>query len=101
MLLAPLAKETPLQYRKGKRRAMIGLEVVEERERDASWQHRRDERTVAALAAANAALKVREKERREEEDLVEAAWVADTQLQLSQLSHLDANEDQLEDADGD
>ena len=31
---------------------------------------------------------------REEERLVEAAWVADTQLQLSQLSYLDADEDQ-------
>jgi hypothetical protein len=29
-------EETPLLYRKGKRRAIIGLEVVEERERDAS-----------------------------------------------------------------
>jgi hypothetical protein len=33
--------------------------------------------------------------------LVEAAWVADTQLQLSQLSYLDADNDQLEDADRD
>jgi hypothetical protein len=32
-LLAPLIEEAPLQYRKGKQR---GLEVVEERERDAS-----------------------------------------------------------------
>jgi hypothetical protein len=35
-LPAPLIEEAPLQYRKGKRRAMTGLEVVEERERDAS-----------------------------------------------------------------
>jgi hypothetical protein len=34
---------------------------------------------------------------------VEAAWVADTQLRLCQMSHLAAadDEDQLEDADGD
>jgi hypothetical protein len=101
MLPAPLVEETPLQYRKGKRRAMTGLEIAEVRERDASRQHRQDERTAAALVAADTALEAREKERREEEDLVEAAWVADTQLRLSQLSHLDANEDQLEDADGD
>ena len=34
----PLAKGTNLQYRKGKRRAMTGLEVAEEREQDASHQ---------------------------------------------------------------
>jgi hypothetical protein len=56
---------------------MTGLEVAEERERDASRQRRRDER------AADTALEAREEERREEQDLVEAAWVADTQLQLS------------------
>ena len=42
---------------------------------------------------------MREEERREEQDLAATAWVADTQLQLSQLSYLDADEDQLEDAD--
>jgi hypothetical protein len=31
---APLVEETPLLYRKGKRRAMTGLEVAEERERE-------------------------------------------------------------------
>ena len=69
---------------------------MQRRERDASRQRRRDERVATALAAANAALEVREKERQEEEDLVEAAWVADTQLQLSQLSYLDADGDQQE-----
>jgi hypothetical protein len=101
MLPEPLVEETPLLYRKGKRRAITGLEIAEEREKDASQQRRRDERAAAALAAADAALEAREEERREEEDLVEAAWVADTQLQLSQLSYLDADDDQLEDTDGD
>jgi hypothetical protein len=73
MLPEPLVEETPLLYRKGKRRAMTGLEIAEERERDASRQRRRDERAAAALAAADAALEAREEERREEEDLVEAA----------------------------
>ena len=35
----PLAEGTNLRYRKGKRRAMTGLEVAEEREWDASHQH--------------------------------------------------------------
>ena len=100
MLPEPLVEETPLLYRKGKRRAMTGLEVAEERERDASRQRRRDERAAAALAVADAALEAREEERREEEDLIEAAWVADTQLQLSQLSNLDADDDRQEDTDG-
>jgi hypothetical protein len=94
-LPAPLIEETPLQYRRGKRRAMTGLEVAEERERDASRQRRRDERAVAALAAADAALEAEEKKRQEEQDLAATAWVADTQLQLqlSQLSHSDADAD--------
>jgi hypothetical protein len=65
-LLALLIEETPLQYRKGKRRAMTGLEVAEERERDASWQRRQDERAAAALAAADTALEAQDKERQEE-----------------------------------
>jgi hypothetical protein len=85
MLPEPLVEETPFLYIKGKRRAMIGLEVAEERERDASRQCRRDERAAAAIAVADTALEAREEERREE-DLMEAAWVADTQLRLSQLS---------------
>jgi hypothetical protein len=36
----PLIKETSLQYRKGKRRAMTRLEVAEKRKRDASRQRR-------------------------------------------------------------
>jgi hypothetical protein len=100
-LPTPLIEETPLQYRKGKRRAMTGLEVAEERERDALQQRRRDKRAAAALAAADTALEAQDEERREEQDLAATAWVADTQLQLSQLSYLgaDADEDQLEDAD--
>jgi hypothetical protein len=64
---------------------MTGLEVAEERGRDASQQRQRDERTAAARAAADAALEAQEEERREEQDLAATAWVADTQLQL-QLS---------------
>jgi hypothetical protein len=89
MLPKPLVEETPLIYKRGKRRAMTGLEIAEEKERDASRQRRRDERAAAALVAANKALAARE-----EEKLAEAAWVADTQLQLSQLSCLNAGEDQ-------
>jgi hypothetical protein len=49
----PLIEETPLQYRKGKQQAIIGLEVAEEREQDALRQQRRDKRLAAALAAAD------------------------------------------------
>jgi hypothetical protein len=82
----PLVEETPLQYRKGKRRAMTGLEIAEERERDALRQRRRHEREAAALAAVDL-----EQERHEERRMLEADWVADTQLQLSQLSYLDSD----------
>jgi hypothetical protein len=78
-LPALLIEETPLQYRKGKRRAITGLEIAEERERDPSRQRRQDKRAAAALAAANAALEAQEEERREEQDLQAAAWVANTQ----------------------
>jgi hypothetical protein len=81
----PLVEETPLQFRRGKRRAMTGLEIAEERERDASRQRRRDERSAAALAAADCRAEAQEKERQEEEGILAANWVADTQLQLSQL----------------
>jgi hypothetical protein len=74
-LPAPLIKETPLQYRKGKRRAMTGLEVAEERERDALQQRRRDKRQAAANEAAE-----KEMDRREEEKMMEAEWIADMQL---------------------
>jgi hypothetical protein len=65
-LLAPLVEETPLLYRKGKRRAMTGLEVVEERERDASRQWRRDEWEATTRAVADIRQETREEERREE-----------------------------------
>jgi len=84
-LLVLLVEETPLIYRKGKRRAMTGLEVAEERERDASQQRRRDEREAAALATADIAIEAQEEERREEAEILAAKWVADTQLQV-QLS---------------
>jgi hypothetical protein len=85
-LPAPLMEETPLQYRRGKKRAMTGLEVAEEKERDASRQRRRDERQAAADEAS-----MKEIERREEDNIQQAEWIADTQLQLSQLSYLDAD----------
>jgi hypothetical protein len=77
-----------LIYKKGEKRAMLGTEIEEERERDTSRQRRCDEK------AADTQLEEQERGRREEEDLVEAAWVADTQLRLSQLSHLGADKDQ-------
>jgi hypothetical protein len=87
----PLIEETPLQYRNRKRKVMTGLKITEERKLDASRQRRRDEREAAASAAVDEALEAREREREEERDLVEAAWVADTQLQLSRLSTQDAD----------
>ena len=59
----PLIKETPQLYKKGKRRAMTGLEIVEERERDASRQRRRDERAAVALATADIQLESQQKKR--------------------------------------
>jgi hypothetical protein len=59
---------------------MTGLEIAEERERDASRQRRKDERFAAASAAANMRLEAREAERREEQEILAADWVADTQL---------------------
>ena len=55
-LLETLIKETPLQFRKGKKRAITGLEIAEEKEQDASRQRRRDEKAVASAAAADAQL---------------------------------------------
>ncbi|KAN0069187.1 hypothetical protein V8E54_012816 [Elaphomyces granulatus] len=75
-LPAPLVNETSLQYKRGKRRAMTGLEIAEERERDASRQRRRDEREAAALAAAEERLEVKEKERRKEQEMLAANWLA-------------------------
>jgi hypothetical protein len=91
-LLEPLVEETPLQFRRGKRRAITGLEIAEERERDASRQRRRNERSAAALAVPNRLADAQEKERREEEEILAANWVADTQLQFSQLSYKDEGE---------
>ena len=93
MLPEALIEETPLQFRKGKKRAMTGLEIAEEKQCDASRQRRRDERAAASEAAADVQLEEHERGRREERDLMEAAWVADSQLRLRQLSHLDADED--------
>jgi len=67
VLVELLIKETPLLYRKRKRRAIIGLEVAEEKERGASRQRRREEREVAASAIVNM-----EAEAREERKMIEA-----------------------------
>lgn len=58
-------------------------DIEEERERDASRQRCCDGKAAAALAAADAQLEEWERGKREEEDLVEAVWVADTPLRLS------------------
>jgi MULE transposase-like protein len=97
VLPEPLKEETPLLYRKGKKRAMTGEELAQEREQDALRQRRRNDKAAAASAAADLQLEAWEQEKREREDLVEAAWVADTQLQLSQLSYQDADADADED----
>ena len=76
---------------------MTQTEIAEDKERDASRQRRRDEREAAALAAADLQLEARDQARTERGDIVEAAWVADTQLQLSQLSYLDADADAADD----
>ena len=68
---------------------MTGLEVTEEREQDVLRQQRRNEQSAAALAAADHRAEAREKERQEEEEILAANWVADMQLQFSQLSHDD------------
>jgi len=47
-------KRLPFYIKKGKRRAIAGLEIAEERERDALQQRQWDERAAAALKAANA-----------------------------------------------
>jgi hypothetical protein len=71
-LPAPLVDETPLLYKR-KRRAMTGLEIIEERERDASRQRRKDERLAAASVAADIRMEAREAERREEQEILAAA----------------------------
>jgi hypothetical protein len=92
-LPAPLEESTDLRFRKGKRRAMTGLEAAEERERDLSRQRRHQEREAAALATVDKAVEEKGKERMEK-----CEWVAETQLrlgQLSQLSRLSSPEDEL------
>ena len=89
MLPKPLVEETPLIYKRGRRRAITGLEIAEEKERDALRQRCCNKRAAAILIAADKALAARE-----EEKLLEAAWVADKRLQLSQLSCLNASKDQ-------
>jgi TfoX/Sxy family transcriptional regulator of competence genes len=69
-LLEQLVEETSPQFRKGKRRAMTKLDVVEERAQDASRQWRRDERLAATLAAADRGAKAQERERQEEEEIL-------------------------------
>jgi len=66
MLLKPLIEETPLQFRKGKKRAITGLEIAEERERDALQQRRCNKKAAASAAAANAQLEEHERGRRED-----------------------------------
>jgi hypothetical protein len=73
---------------------MTRLEIIKEKERDASQQRRCDEREAAASVATNKALEAYEREGEGERDLVKAVWVANTQLQLSQLSTQDADRDQ-------
>jgi hypothetical protein len=67
-----LGEETPLLYGKVKGRAMTSLEIVEEREIDASRQRRRDEK------AADAALATQVEEKITEENILETAWAANT-----------------------
>ncbi|KAN0066635.1 hypothetical protein V8E54_010052 [Elaphomyces granulatus] len=75
-LPAPLVNETSLQCKRGKRRAMTGLEIAEERERDASRQQRREEHEAAATAAVEERLEAKEKEREEEQAMLAANWLA-------------------------
>ncbi|KAN0068019.1 hypothetical protein V8E54_007491 [Elaphomyces granulatus] len=65
-----------LQCKRGKRRAMTGLEIAEERERDASRQQRREEHEAAATAAVEERLEAKEKEREEEQAMLAANWLA-------------------------
>jgi hypothetical protein len=49
---------------------MTGLETVEQEERDAAWQRRREQISAATLIAADSAIKARERERDKEAVLV-------------------------------
>jgi hypothetical protein len=73
---------------------------------------RENELAAAALAAADTLMETQEQEKRDKEELRAAQWAADTQLQLSQQSYLDAADeeqcpdsssslDAIEDAAGD
>jgi hypothetical protein len=86
-LPAPLVESTDLRFRKGKRRAMTGLEAAEERDRDLSRQRRQKEREATTLAVADRAMGKKEKEHTEY-----CEWVADTQLRFSQTSQLSSLE---------
>ena len=55
---------------------MTGLEIAEERERDASRQRRREEHEAAATAAVEERLEAKEKEREEEQEMLAANWLA-------------------------
>jgi len=55
---------------------MTGLEIAEERERDASRQRRREEHEAAATAAVEERLEAKEKEREEEQAMLAANWLA-------------------------
>jgi hypothetical protein len=79
MLPRPLVEETPLQFRRGKRRATTGLEIAEERGRDASRQQRCNEWSAAALTVADRLADAQQKERQEEEEI----WRRSRQLILS------------------
>lgn len=72
---------------------MAGFEVIEETERDVSRQRRQNELSAAALEAANQRIREQEKERQEEQEILAANWVADTQLQFGQLSYNDLEAD--------
>jgi hypothetical protein len=78
---------------------MTGLEVAAESGRDASRQRRRDERSAAALEAANRRIQEQEKEMQDEQEILAANWVADTQLQFSQLSYNDLEADNQQPTD--
>jgi hypothetical protein len=93
LLPAVLVKETSLLYRKGKRQAMTELEVIEEREQDTLRQCQQDERSAAAFTAADHRIEAYKREREEEQEALVANWVADTQLQFSQLSYNDSEAD--------
>lgn len=88
-----LVEETPLQFWKGKRQAMTGLDVAGERAQDASRQQKQDKRSAAALAAADHEAEAQEREREKEEEILALNWIADTQFQFSQLSYNDPEAD--------